>query len=343
MQGLKRIGFASFQSVPEAIEFGLEGGDQGGIGGGDEVFGVFAGGAAGPVVAAVEEIALVEEGELVVHVRGAAVGTDWDSVVGEFVDVGAEIAGLVVVGEDADRGTPEVGLDDGLGDAVVGDGEDADVGRLAGLVESVNDFSPAGVAGAEASDGAGRRGRGRVGGGEGVEQAKEFLEPVEDEGIVWGGTGEVEGSGSPEGAALGMVAEGDEGLGEGFALGSGESEVVEGVLEESVDFGGIWRAGHGMRREGLRGEESRDRTGKESSACGCVFGGLTLVFSLARGVASSVRGVWRGGRFICRRRGVDCDVDGQELEEGWRSDAGAECADPCRAVGAVAGGWALDS
>jgi hypothetical protein len=92
-----------------------------------EVLLVVVGGAARPVVAAVEQPRAVEERELVVHVRLGLVDPHLDARAAQRLDVRALVHGLVVVADDPDRHAPAPGVEHGSPDAVVGDGEHAHV------------------------------------------------------------------------------------------------------------------------------------------------------------------------------------------------------------------------
>ena len=69
----------------------------------------------------------------------------------EPVDVRAEVVGLGVVGDDPDGDAAAVGVEQGVGESVVGDGEDADVGRPPRARQEPADRREAILTGAEVS------------------------------------------------------------------------------------------------------------------------------------------------------------------------------------------------
>ena len=201
--------------------------------GDDDVFVVDHGGGAGPVVAAGEEVLAVGEGKFVVHVGFGAVEAAFDSHAEEAVEVGAVVLGFVVVGDNADVDVAVDGFGEGGDDAVIGDGEDADVEGALGLGDEAADAVEAVVAGAE------------VGAGvdfvfAGVEEFDDVLEPVEGGDLAEFGDGVV-GEFEGELACFGLGdGVGDEGGEVGFEVlffGAAEGEVFEGCLEEGFEFG----------------------------------------------------------------------------------------------------------
>ena len=103
--------------------------------GDDDVFVVFGGGGASPVVAAGEEKVVVGESEFVVHVRVGAVEAAVDSKATEVIEVGSEIFRFVVIGNDANADLAGVGFFEPSDNAVIGEGENADVEGLAGFAD----------------------------------------------------------------------------------------------------------------------------------------------------------------------------------------------------------------
>ena len=85
----------------------------------------------GEVVMLGEEEVGVGDGELVVHVGGRAVVADVDADALDVFEIGPEVFGFEIVGDDADRNPALQRLLEFLDDAVIGDGEDADLESLA--------------------------------------------------------------------------------------------------------------------------------------------------------------------------------------------------------------------
>ena len=201
--------------------------------GDDDVFVVDHGGGAGPVVAAGEEVAVVGEGEFVVHVGVGAVETAFDSHAKEAVEVGALVFGFVVVGDDADFDFSVEGIGEGGDDAVIGDGEDADVEGLSSFLDEAADAVEAVVARAE------------VGARfdfvfAGVEEFDDALEPIHGGDLTEfldALVGELEGKLAGLGLGDGISGElGELGL-EFLLFGSAEGEVFEGRGEKGFEFG----------------------------------------------------------------------------------------------------------
>ncbi len=201
--------------------------------GDDDVLVVDHGGGAGPVVAAGEELLAVGEGEFVVHVGGGAVEAAFDAHAEEAVEVGAVVLGFVVVRDDADVDLAIDGIGEGGDDAVIGDGEDADVEGAVGFLDEAADAVKAVVAGAE------------VGAGldfvfAGVEEFDDALEPVHGGDLAEFGyalVGELEGELADLGQGNGVPGElGDVGF-ELLLFGSAEGEVFEGRGEKGFKFG----------------------------------------------------------------------------------------------------------
>ena len=137
------------EMVPQGVELVGEFFDEFWVVGDDDVFVVDHGGGAGPVVAAGEEVAVVGDREFVVHVGLGAVESTFDSHAEEAVKVGAVVFGFVVVRDDADVDLAVDGLGEDFDNAVVGDGEDADVEGLLSFVDEAADAVEAVVARAE--------------------------------------------------------------------------------------------------------------------------------------------------------------------------------------------------
>ena len=101
------------------------------------------------------EAGLVEDGELVVHVAGEpgharpghVVHLHGDAGGLELVDVGAGVVGLLVVGDNPHLHAAAVGVEDGVRDTIVRDGEDAQVEGAARLADAAGEVPPAAVAG----------------------------------------------------------------------------------------------------------------------------------------------------------------------------------------------------
>ena len=115
--------------VPHALELGREGVSERRVRQHHDVLAVVERGLARPVVGAREQQRVVEHDELVVHVVGRVVDLAHDAGGLETRNVRALRLGLVVVGDNAHMHAALVHRDDGIGDLVTRDAEDADVGR----------------------------------------------------------------------------------------------------------------------------------------------------------------------------------------------------------------------
>lgn len=165
-------GWILAQSFPKLVELRLKTVHEFAVVGDDDVFVVLGGGGAGPIVAAGEEKVVVGDSELVVHVCGGAVEATADAGVAEVIEIGAEVFGFVVIRDDANANLAGVGFFEFFDDAIVSDGENADVEGLAGFANESSDAVKAVFAGAE------------VGAGfdlvfAGVEELNDSLQPVE--------------------------------------------------------------------------------------------------------------------------------------------------------------------
>jgi len=145
--GLKDLILA--QPLPKLVELRLKTVHEFTVVGDDNIFVVLGGGGACPVVTAGEEKIVVGDSELVVHVCGGAVETAVNASASEVVEVGAEVLGFVVIGNDANADLTGVGFFEFLGNTVISDGEDTDVERLACFADETADAMKAIFAGAE--------------------------------------------------------------------------------------------------------------------------------------------------------------------------------------------------
>lgn len=108
-----------------------------------KVFFVLFGGSASPVIAAIEEQSVIEDGEFVMHVVLGSVDSQPDAALSQPVCVGAEVGGFVVVGNDADFDAAAMGFNDAGGEAIVCDGEHADIECFADGCDQFTNFSGA--------------------------------------------------------------------------------------------------------------------------------------------------------------------------------------------------------
>src|SRR6478735_5421816 len=88
-------------ALPQRVELAAEAAHEIGVAADDEIFVVALARAARPVEAAVGQLLRIEQRELVVHVRRAAVETDFDAGLRQLRDIAAGIEALVVVADDA--------------------------------------------------------------------------------------------------------------------------------------------------------------------------------------------------------------------------------------------------
>src|SRR5690606_672627 len=163
------------EAPPQAVELAGVGTDQLRMVDHQQVLDIAGAGAAGPVEAAVEQQPAVEQGELVVHVEGAVVDTQGHALGQQVLDVAALIKLLVVVADHPHRHAAAVTGDYLLAEAVVGDGVDADVHRLAGLAAKLADLAQTLLAGTEVRTGHRRAWR-RAGG---IESLDHLLQPLQ--------------------------------------------------------------------------------------------------------------------------------------------------------------------
>ena len=92
------------------------------------------------------------------HVIGRGVGANVDPGARKSLDVRAGVEGLVVVSDDSDRNASATGIENLARDAVVGDGEHADVKRTPGNLDQRSNGAKTGGPGTEKHSGRGRRG-----------------------------------------------------------------------------------------------------------------------------------------------------------------------------------------
>ena len=100
----------------------------------DILFVVVLGGAR-PIVASTEEKASIENCELVVHMVDGPVHAHGDAESAEAFDVRPRVKGFIVVRDDANFDPAAMGANNGVSDAIVGNGEDTDVDKGARIAE----------------------------------------------------------------------------------------------------------------------------------------------------------------------------------------------------------------
>jgi len=96
---------------------------------------VMQGGTPRPVIAAGQDGLVVDQGKFMMHVVRRRIGTDVDPGISHARNVGTEVEGFVIVGDDFEGYALSVFVQDDLGDMVVADGEDADLDDIAGGLE----------------------------------------------------------------------------------------------------------------------------------------------------------------------------------------------------------------
>ena len=224
------------QGVPELFEGCLKRSDQSWLDRDDQVFLIVARRASGPVVASGEQCLFVSQGKLVVHVKRTVIDPHRDPGAFEAVDIGAEILGLVVIGDDPNGDLSAMRFQDGFREPVVGDGEDANVDRRSRALEKLLDRSGTVVTWAKMRLGP-RLGIHRF--PSRLKHPDDLFEPVENGSVIplrATVSRELEGSFAESRHVVGFERRNE--VAERLPLASREVAVAEGLDETIFDFRG---------------------------------------------------------------------------------------------------------